>query len=91
MAEAVYILCAVTSLACAFLLLRGFRRTHARFLLWSSLCFMGLAINNVLLFIDLVVLPRVQGFMGIDFALWRTGAALAGLCLLLYGLVMDAE
>ena len=91
MAEAVYILCAVTSLACAFLLLRGYGRSRARFLLWSSLCFMGLAVNNVLLFLDLVVLPNVRGLMGVDFALWRTAAALAGLCLLLYGLIWDAE
>ena len=54
---AVYMLCAATSLACAVLLLRGYRRSGARFLLWSSLCFVGLALNNVILFVDKVVLP----------------------------------
>lgn len=91
LAQAVYILCAVTSLASAFLLLRGYRRSGARFLMWSSLCFIGLAVNNVLLFVDLVVLPNVEGFIGVDFAVWRTTAALIGLCLLLYGLIWDAE
>jgi hypothetical protein len=92
MAQAVYILCAVTSLACAVLLLRGYRRSpRARFLLWSSLCFVGLALNNVMLFVDRVILPDETQLLGIDFALWRSGSALAGLLLLLYGLIWDAE
>ena len=88
---AVYLLCAATSLACAVLLFRGYRRSGARFLLWSSLCFAGLALNNIILFVDQVVLPNVSGVAGIEFAVWRTGAALIGLALLLYGLVWDAE
>ena len=84
-AEAVYILCAATSLACAVLLVRGYTRSRARFLLWSSLCFLGLALNNVLLFIDKVMVPDR------DLATWRTGAALVGLSLLVYGLIWDAE
>ena len=91
MAEVVYILCALTSLACAIMLWRGFARSRARFLLWSSLCFVGLALNNVLLFVDNVVLPNVSGFAGLHFVVWRTGAALVGLMLLLYGLIWDAE
>ena len=88
---AVYLLCAATSLACALLLFRGYRRSRARFLLWSSLCFAGLAVNNAILFIDQVVLPNVSGLMGVEFGLWRSGAALLGLMLLLYGLIWDAE
>jgi hypothetical protein len=91
MAEAVYILCALTSLACAGLLLRAHRRGGPRFLLWSSLCFLALALNNVILFIDKIVLPDIDQILGIDFAVWRAGSALLGLLLLLYGLIWDAE
>lgn len=91
MAEAVYILCAATSVACAVLLFRGYRRSRARFLLWSSLCFAGLALNNVILFVDQVVLPHVSGLMGVEFPVWRSSVAVIGLALLLYGLIWDAE
>ena len=85
MAEAVYILCAATSIACALLLWRGYVRSKARLLLWSALCFVGLALNNVLLFIDLVLLPNF------DLRNFRTGCALAGLAVMLYGLIKDSE
>lgn len=49
-ATAVYILCAVTSVLCAGLLVRSYLRSRVRLLLWSALCFVGLAVNNVLLF-----------------------------------------
>jgi hypothetical protein len=90
-AAAVYILCAATSLACAVLLLRGYLRSRARFLLWSSLCFVALAMNNVLLFVDRVVLPETDALFGVQFPVWRAGTALVGLLLLLYGLIWDAE
>jgi hypothetical protein len=60
MAEAVYFLCAATSIACAWLLFRGYRASKTRLLFWSSLCFVGLAMNNVLLVVDLVLLPSVD-------------------------------
>ena len=91
MAEAVYILCAVTAIACATLLFRGYRRSRARFLLWSSLCFAALAMNNVILFVDQVMLPDVESVLGIRFMVWRSAAALTGLSMLLYGLIWDAE
>lgn len=81
---AVYVLCAATSLACAVLLVRGYRATRTRLLLWSSICFVGLAVNNVLLFVDLVMAP------GIDLSLVRTVAAAVGVLVLVYGLVWDA-
>ena len=86
MAEAVYILCALTSLACAALLFRGYARSRARFLLWSGICFLALAANNVMLFLDKVVFPDR------DFLVNERGlVALAGLLILLYGLIWDAE
>jgi hypothetical protein len=91
LAATVYILCALTSLACAVLLWRGFSQSRARFLMWSSLCFVGLAINNILLFADRVVFPDVTHVAGVPFNILRSVAALIGLALLIYGLVWDAE
>jgi energy-converting hydrogenase Eha subunit G len=85
MAETVYGLCALTSLVCAILLARTYRQTKVRLLLWSSLCFFGLAANNILLFVDLVILPDV------DLSIIRTAPALAGMLLLVYGLIWDLE
>lgn len=85
MIEAVYILCAATSLACAGLLLRGYLRNRTRLLLWSSLCFIGLALNNILLFVDLVIIPDT------NLSVWRSIAALVGISLLIYGLIWDAN
>jgi hypothetical protein len=48
-------------------------------------------VNNALLFADKVVFPEASGFWGVDFAIWRSGAALIGVALLLYGLIWDAE
>jgi len=91
MAETVYALCALTSLACAVLLLRGYLRSRARLLLWSSLCFGFLFLNNVLLFVDKVLLPDQDTLLGVPFAIWRSASALAGVGLLVIGLVWDGE
>ena len=92
MAEAVYALCAVTSVVIAVLLFRGYGRSGARFLMWSALCFVGLAINNGLLFVDKVIYPDVDlSYLSIDMAVWRAIAAVVGLSLLLWGLIFDAE
>lgn len=85
MATLVYALCALTSLACAVLLLRGYATTRARLLLWSGLCFAGLALNNILLLIDKRVVPAM------DLSLWRSLPAAAGIALLLYGLVWETR
>jgi hypothetical protein len=85
MAVIVYALCAITSLACALLLLRGYRQSGVRLLLWSGLCFCGLALNNLLLLIDTQVVPEI------DLSTVRTLPAVVGLMLLLYGLIWEAE
>jgi hypothetical protein len=84
MAAGVYVLCMLTSGFCAMLLLREYRRSRARLLLWSSLSFVGWGINNALVFTDLVVLPHI------DLAPARALAGLAAISLLLYGLIWDA-
>jgi hypothetical protein len=84
MAETVYILCALTSLFCAVLLWRSYRDNRTRLLMWSTLCFFGLAINNVLLVVDLVLVPDA-----VDLALVRAGTALISVLLLLIGLIWE--
>lgn len=79
----VYVLCAATALCCSVLLFRGFRRSGTRLLLWCSLFFLSLALENATLFIDLVVVPQTDLFV------FRTSVALAGVTLLLGGLIWD--
>ncbi len=86
MASLVYGLCAITSLICAALLGRGYGRSRARLLLWSTLCFVMLTVNNVLLVIDRVVLVEE-----IDLYRLRLVTALIALALLVYGLVWDVD
>lgn len=81
----VYGLCVVTSALCAVLLLRGYSRSRVPLLLWSGLCFIGLALNNVLLFIDVQIAPMV------DLSTWRTVPALVGVLLLLYGMIWETR
>jgi hypothetical protein len=83
MSNAVYALCAATSLFCAVLLTRSYRARRDRVLLWLGLCFWGLALNNVLLFTDYVVMPAL------DLAVFRTVSAAAALLILLFGLIWD--
>jgi hypothetical protein len=85
MATLVYALCALTSLACAVLLLRGYASSRVRLLLWSGLCFAGLALNNILLLVDKRLVPTV------DLSLWRSVPAVVGVALLLYGLVWETR
>jgi hypothetical protein len=84
MAVIIYTLCAVTSALCAWLLLRAYRRTRFRLLLWSGLCFGGLLVNNVLLVADTLI-PSVPMLA------WRLGAALVALVLLLFGLIWEEK
>lgn len=86
MAEAVYLLCAATSVACAILLLRGYLRQRTPLLLWSGLCFGLLALNNALLFIDLIIVPT-----GTDLSIVRSVTALAGVGVLLFGLIWESR
>ncbi|MEO6879117.1 MAG: DUF5985 family protein [Gemmatimonadaceae bacterium] len=80
----VYALCALTSLACALLLLRGYRQQHAGLLLWSGLAFACFFVNNAMVIVDLRLFPQA------DLSMLRIIPALAGIALLIYGLVWDS-
>ena len=81
----VYALCGLTAAACAVLLLRGYFRSRVRLLLWSGLCFLGLALNNILLFVDVRVLPTT------DLSVVRSIPAIIGVAILIYGLVWETR
>lgn len=85
MPEAVYMSAAVLSAACAVMLIRGYSRNRVRLLFWSALCFLGLALNNIILFVDRIVLPTT-----VDLSLVRGLTALVALSLLVHGLVSEA-
>ena len=83
---AVYLLCLLTSVGCAALLVRSWRRTRTRLLLWSALCFVLLALNNLLLVVDLLVVPTA-----ISLVPFRHATALAAVGVLLYGFIWEVE
>ena len=85
LAAIVYVLCFLTSAACAWLLGRSYARNGARLLLWSSICFALLAGNNLALVFDLVVLPSA------DLRLPRLLLALAAVVSLIWGFVWEEE
>lgn len=85
MAQSIYILCTLTSLACAWMLLASYRRTGHRLLFWSGSCFAVMTLSNLLLLLDKVV------FVSIDLLPLRLATALAALALLLYGLIYEKE
>jgi hypothetical protein len=81
----VYTLCFLTSSLCAWLLVRSYKRSGARLLLWSALCFLLLAGNNLLVIVDMLIVPHV------DFRVYRLALSLAAVCVLLFGFVWDTE
>lgn len=85
MAEAVYLLCAVASVVCAALLFRSYLRNRLRLSLFTMLCFLALAVNNVLLFVDLAVVPT-----GPDLSILRNTVGLIGVTLLLYAMITES-
>ena len=81
----VYLLCFAASAACALLLGRNYVRTSARLLLWSALCFLFLAFNNLLVVIDLLILPNW------NFQIPRLALSLAAAGVVLFGFIWDLE
>lgn len=85
MDKPIYTLCALTSAACAFLLLRSYAATRFRLLLWSGLCFVLFTLNNVLLVLDKLV------FTEVDLSTLRLSTALLAVLLLLGGLILEGS
>lgn len=83
MAELVYALCAIASVFSAGLLIRNYRRTKLRLALWTSACFVGFAVNNLLLFVDLIIVPDV------DLGLLRNLTNVVALVTLVVGLIWE--
>jgi hypothetical protein len=83
MAGFIYLVSAGTSIACSFLLWRAWRAKGVRLLFWSALCFLGLALDNVLLYFDLVHFPDVYMYEA------PMIVGLISIGLLLFGLIWD--
>lgn len=81
-----YLMAVLTCVACTVLLGRSYMRNGVRLLLWSTLCFVGLSVSNILLFFDLIVFPTE-----VDLRVWRLAAAAVGLVFLLYGFIWESE
>lgn len=81
----VYGLCLVASAICAALLVRSWLRTHQPLLMWSAGCFSLLALNNLFVVLDMVVLTAT------DFSLWRAGTAFAAVAVLIYGFIWEVD
>jgi hypothetical protein len=83
MAELIYVACALTSSFCAILLVRNYGRTRLRLAFLASLCFSGLALNNLLLVFERVVMPST------DLSIARGAVALVAMLFLVAGLVLE--
>jgi Family of unknown function (DUF5985) len=85
MTGVVYLLCAATCLLCTVMLFRGYIRTRVRLLFWAGLCFVGLMLDNIILYADVVVFPDMS------LAVWRKLPGLLALLLLVFGLVWESK
>lgn len=85
MAAIIYSLCAIAALMCTILLFRAYHRSRSRLLLWSTIGFAGLTLNNLAVVLDKIVLPLV------DLSVLRHSIALIAMMLLLWGLIWEAQ
>ena len=83
MSGLVYILCAITSLLCSVLLLRGYANNRVRLLFWSGIGFAGFTLNNIILFLDQKIIH------GVDLSIHRTVPGAIGMVIMVYGLIME--
>lgn len=79
----VYMLCLITSAICGALLVRGYIRNRTGLLLWSSACFVLLALDNLFVVLDLLFLPHI------DLSPLREALSLMAVCTLLLGFIWE--
>ena len=84
-ASAVYILCLLASAACAWLLIRSYARRRTLLLLWSAVSFLFLALNNLLVVIDLLLVPSI------DMTIARELSSLIAVLVLLWGFIWEVD
>ncbi|MDP3739355.1 MAG: DUF5985 family protein [Hyphomonadaceae bacterium] len=82
----VYILCFVTCAVCAGMLVRSWMKTRTRLLLWTAVSFVFLAVNNFFLFADTTLAPP-----DVDLSAFRVTAGVVAICVLIFGLIWEAE
>lgn len=85
MAAVIYGLCTMAALLCTILLFRAYYHSRSRLLLWSTIGFAGLTVNNLLLMLDKIALPLT------DLSVLRHTSALIAMVLLLWGLIWEAQ
>ena len=85
MTAGIYLLCAATCLGCAVLLLRGYKRTGVRLLLWSGLCFALLMLENLCGYVDIAIVPEM------NLIFWRRLPGLAAMGVMVFGLIWDSK
>lgn len=81
----VYLLCFLTSAICAGLLMRSYVRVRGGMLFWSALCFALLALNNLIVVVDMLLIPAI------DLSLWRLAASAMAVSLLLFGFIWRGD
>jgi hypothetical protein len=79
----VFLLCGFTSLFSGVLLSRAARGPSRRLLRWCASFFFGMAVNNAILFADVVSGPAI------DLSVAANVVALASILGLLYGLIWE--
>jgi hypothetical protein len=84
-AMSVYLLCLLTSIACAWLLVRSYLKRRTKLLLWSAACFIGLALNNFFVVADVVVFPTF------DLSLLRSLSSFLAVSVLIYGFIWELD
>jgi hypothetical protein len=84
-AKTIYLLCAATSLLVAMMLMRQYLKSRTRLVLWSVISFAGLAVNSVLIYVDLVM------YTGVDLSVYRSAAGAVAMAVMLYGLIWETR